>query len=364
MVGGSDLVGGRYRLQEEISSDAWAVRYEATDRSSDRRVLVEVLRSDQGDRIAEDLRKRARATAALSHPGIAHVLDSGEEDGVLFVVTEIVVGRSLAEHARRGDLSLEQALAWCAEILDALDYAHNAGLAHGDLRASRVIVTQGGRNKITGFTDPRIAATKTPEVPGDLAQTGAVLYQLVGGDVAEESLPRPLLDFVGRWADPAALPPVASAAQMREELLELYGSLARPADTAPSEDLAPGTVWPIPERRYDPTRLGRRVIAAAIALALIALGAFLWRITTRVDDVEPPAPPPTISPDSPSAQMTSGNQSLVASVFQGVSARGRGTLRSASEAANRPLPRDFSADGRGTSAEATIAAPRRIKLIP
>ena len=352
MVGRSDLIGGRYRLEEQISSDGWATLYKATDERDGREVLVDVLHAQHhGDRLASDLRKRARAVAALTHPGLTRVLDVGDTDGNLYVVTEVVEGRSLAELAREGDTPIAQAIARAMELLDALDHAHDAGLAHGDLRAGRVIVPAGGRAKITGFTDPRVAATKAPEVTGDLAQVGALLYYLLGGDVAEESLPQDLRDFIDRWADPASLPPLASAASMRDELSRLGETLATDgsqAVTANAERQEPPTVWPISGRHYDPDRLGRRVIAVAIALALIALAAFLWRVASRVDD-RPVPPLPSISPPSPAAVSAVVNQSGPTSVFLGGHARPV-TLEAAPEAPRPALSRGFPGLGDRISA--------------
>ena len=311
MVGPSDLIGGRYRLRDEIASQGTAVHYKATDERSGRDVVVETLLEDADKSLAADVHRRARAVASLTHPGIARVLEVGDHDGLPYVVVELVTGRSLAELARGGEASLEQAITWCTEVLDALDHAHAAGVVHGDLRAGRVIVPAGSRATITGFTDPRVVVKGPRRTQDDLAQVAALLHQLTGGEEGEAALPRDLVGFLGRWSDPAAATPGASALEMRDELRGLRLEAAREDAAevpAPGGESSSSTVWPIPGRRYDPTRLGRRVIAVALALALIALGAFLWRVTSRVSDGERP-PFPTISPSllGPTSMSLAGN---------------------------------------------------------
>ena len=347
MVAPSELVGDRYRLQEEISSHEWGTTYSAIDESNSQAVLVELTTDDPEDPLPIDIVKRARAVGALTHPGIARVLDSGADEGRPFVVSEVVTGENLAAIARAGNVSPVQALAWCSDVLDALGHAHDAGVAHGDLRPSRVMVMDDGRVKITGFTDTRALARGSPEAAEDLVQVGALLHRLLGGELSEGSQSRDLEDFLARSSVPGNF---RSPAEMRSALLSLrVREPDSPAlDEPPSAaDLTRPTVWPIPGRRYDPTRLGRRVIALAVALALIALGAFLWRVTTRVDDDPPVLPSPTVSPPSPAAVDTPGNPSGSASVSIGGAARARVTLGIAPEAQRPALFPRFPAGARG-----------------
>ena len=356
MVAPPDRIGGRYRLEDEIASHEWGALYKARDERTSREVVAEVLDQNTGRDLVADVRKRARTVAALSHPGIARVLEVGEDGELVFVISEIVTGRSLAELARTGAISSENAVSWCLEVLDALDHAHDAGVVHGDLRASRVIVPSGGRATVTGFADPRVVARAPGGPENDLAQVGALLYQLLGGEMVEDSLPRDLADFLGRWSSPRTLPRPASAEQMRAELRRVRlhapdeGDPGKPAER---EEEDPPTVWPIPGRRYDATLLGRRVIAVAIAIALIALGAFLWRVATRLaDDDRPPPPPPTPSDlsSSPQALSTLETMPFVLASRQGplshhvrkaVVTDRRGTLKADHGAAGSPprLPR-------------------------
>ena len=315
MVGPSDLIGARYRLGERIADREGASLYRARDEVEGRDVVVELLddppveeafpsRDRRDDRVPvrnEDILRRARAVAALTHPGIAPVRDAGTHDGRPYVVTEPVDGRSLATVARTESVSLEQALSWGAAILDALNHAHQAGVAHGDLRAGRVIISRQNRPTITGWAELR--PYDAPDPHEDLLRAAEIVHELAAGN-SDDPIPPDLQDVLLKATSPDPGFRFRSASEMASALRSV------PVETEPvassetaQEDPSLAPVWPIPGRRYDPTKLGRRVITIAVALALIALTAFFLRVASRLSDEDrpqPPSPPPTLQ--SPTAQ--------------------------------------------------------------
>lgn len=294
---GPDLIGDRYRLGELIAERDDASLYAARDEVAGGEVVVELLEDDPiGDPTpADEILRRARAAGALTHPGIARVRDAGTHRGRPYVVTEPVVGRSLATVMRTDDaVSLRQALTWGIELLAALEHAHESGVAHGDLRPARVLVTPEERIVVTGWADLQPLETRDPR--NDLVRTAEIIHELVAGR-DDGPVPRRVEEVVLKAMSPDSEYRFRSAAEMRTAL----GSIPVEEERANSlstgvEEPSGTTVWPIPGRRYDPTRLGRRVIAFAVVLALIALGAFFLRVATRVSDEDrppPPSPPPT-----------------------------------------------------------------------
>ena len=128
--------------------------------------------------------REARAIAALSHPHICTIHDVGSEDGIDYLVLELVPGESLAARLRRGPLPLDEALARGIEIAQALDCAHRAGIVHRDLKPGNVMLTPNGA-VVLDFGLARITRgdTDTPEGPVEtntvsLTQAGVVLGTL------------------------------------------------------------------------------------------------------------------------------------------------------------------------------------------
>ena len=296
---GPDLIGDRYRLGERIAERGNAFLYKAEDEVAGGEVVVEILGDDltdgpvDGPASTTEILRRARAAGALTHPGIASVRDAGIHDGLAYVVTEPVTGRSLATVMRADDsVSLRQALTWGIELLAALEHAHECGVAHGDLRAGRVVVTPGERVVITGWAD--LQPPDAPDPRNDLARTAEIIHELVAGP-NDGPVPRRVEEVLLKATSPDSGHRFRSASEMREALGSIPLEEHREhSSSAEVEDPSRTTVWPIPGRRYDPTMLGRRVLTIAVVLALIALGAFFLRVATTVSDEDrspPPSPP-------------------------------------------------------------------------
>ncbi|MEV4510171.1 serine/threonine-protein kinase, partial [Dactylosporangium sp. NPDC049525] len=166
------VLGGRYRLEEQLGSGGMAVVWSATDEVLGRLVAVKMLAGQHAAK-PESLRRiraEARTAATLSHPNVAQVHDYGEadEDGevVPYVVMELVPGQNLERRIAEGPVEPRVAFRICAEVAAALTAAHAAGLVHRDIKPANVIVTATGA-KVVDFG---IAASITPSGDGDLPQ--------------------------------------------------------------------------------------------------------------------------------------------------------------------------------------------------
>ena len=147
--------------------------YRAVDSAAHGRpVLLLVLVPERpGPEEAERFRRAALAASALGHPAIAPVEDLGEADnGRLFVALSSVEGETLEDRLARGPLQAAEALALTLQLADALAAALGAGIVHGDLRPSRVLLTSAGPS-IVAFGLGEIAA------PGSGAEEGASFYR-------------------------------------------------------------------------------------------------------------------------------------------------------------------------------------------
>ena len=142
---------GRYRVVEAIGAGGMGEVYRAHDEHLRRDVALKCLSGEAAADAAGRMRREAHALSKLNHPNIATVHDFGHEDGVDFVVMELIQGESLATKLRRGAIPFEGALIIARQIAAGLEEAHAHGVVHRDLKPGNVMVTTRGQVKIVDF---------------------------------------------------------------------------------------------------------------------------------------------------------------------------------------------------------------------
>ncbi|MGW0230969.1 Stk1 family PASTA domain-containing Ser/Thr kinase [Actinopolymorpha singaporensis] len=172
------ILGGRYELHEELGHGGMAVVWAGIDLRLGRRVAVKTLRPEHAadSTFQARFRREAQSAASLNHHSIVAVYDNGEGDlngiSVPYIVMEYVEGRTLRDILREGRPILpERALEVVAEILDALEYSHRAGIIHRDVKPANVMVTPAGDVKVMDFGIARAIS----DVSAGLTQTSAVI---------------------------------------------------------------------------------------------------------------------------------------------------------------------------------------------
>lgn len=151
---------GPYEIISSIGAGGMGEVFKARDTRLDRLVAVKVL----PDLLAADPERRerfereARAVSSLNHPNICTLYDVGQQDGVEYLVMELLEGESLAQRLTRGPLPVEQALRYATEIADALSKAHRQGVVHRDLKPGNVMLTKQGA-KLLDFGLARVGVT-------------------------------------------------------------------------------------------------------------------------------------------------------------------------------------------------------------
>jgi len=154
----SDL--GRYRLVRLLGRGGMGEVYLAHDQSLDRDVAIKFISPDKtADADARRrLMREARAAAALDHPAICTVLETGEmPDGRTYIVMQYVEGEPLSTVLEQKHLSTREALLIGAQIAEALDVAHHHGVVHRDLKPANVMLTPNGHPKLVDFGIAKVA---------------------------------------------------------------------------------------------------------------------------------------------------------------------------------------------------------------
>ncbi len=170
---------GPYTLVRLIGHGGFGVVYEAEQKDPRRAVALKVMRGGAYlDELSVKLFQReARALARLKHPAIAAIYEAGRtEEGEHFFAMELVRGRALTDHVRAQSMSLQAKLDLFSEICGAIQYAHQRGVMHRDLKPGNILVDTGGRPKILDFglakiTDADVTLTSVVTEPGRVQGT-------------------------------------------------------------------------------------------------------------------------------------------------------------------------------------------------
>lgn len=208
-----DLEGrqlGNYQILEEIGRGGMAVVYRAYQPSLNRDVAIKVLPPQLSfdQQFVERFQREAKAAARLRHPNIVVIHDVGHYDGIYYIVMEYLEGRTLKQLIEQeGPLSTERAAAVVGQVAAALDYAHQQGVVHRDVKPANIFVGKGDQVTLTDFGIAKAASDSeqltrtgmlmgTPEYMApeqaeggpvdhrtDLYALGIVLYQMLAGRV-------------------------------------------------------------------------------------------------------------------------------------------------------------------------------------
>src|SRR5262245_20937661 len=301
------LLGGRYEVGEVLGYGGMAEVHHGRDTRLGRDVAIKMLRADLARDATFQMRfgREAQNAAALNHPAIVAVYDTGEERGLSgeplpFIVMEFVNGRTLKEVlTAEGPMQPRRALEISAEICGALEFSHRHGIIHRDVKPGNVMLTRSGQVKVMDFgiaralasgastmtqtsavigtaqyLSPEQARGETVDARSDVYATGCVVYELLTGrppfvgdnpvsvayqHVREEARPPSTVNrAIGPDVDAVVLKALAknpanryqSAAEMRADLLR--AAAGRP-------------VMATPILREDPTSVVPQRVAAGYA---------------------------------------------------------------------------------------------------
>ena len=152
--GAGRVLGGRYTLLTPIAQGGMGEVWKARDRVSGHIVAAKVLRPElAGEELSlSRLRLEARNSMSISHPNIANTQDSGEEDGIGWIIMELVDGYPLTDYLRGGSrIEPEYLMPILVQVAMALGAAARAGVVHRDIKPANIIVRPDGMVKLTDF---------------------------------------------------------------------------------------------------------------------------------------------------------------------------------------------------------------------
>ena len=201
------IVGERYEIISRIGSGGMADVYKARDHKLNRLVAVKVMKaefSEDKDFIAK-FRKEAQAAAGLAHPNVVNVYDVGEDNGIYYIVMELVQGITLKDYiTRKGKLTVREATSIAIQVSLGLEAAHKNNIIHRDVKPQNIIISVDGKVKLSDFGIARAASSNTissnvmgsvhyssPEqvrggfsdAKSDIYSLGITMYEMVTGHV-------------------------------------------------------------------------------------------------------------------------------------------------------------------------------------
>jgi serine/threonine-protein kinase len=203
---------GRYRIRGVLGKGAMGLVYDGFDPKLNRRVAIKTILTSKLDGEAARMIKvrferEVRAVARLNHPHIVQVYDFGAEADLAYIVMEFIQGKELKDYLEANErFDLKRVFRIMTELLGALDFAHEAGIIHRDVKPANVMIDAGGHAKLTDFGVARVTepgadqaeATRAGTIVGtpsymspeqiqgqaldrrtDIFSAGIILYQLL-----------------------------------------------------------------------------------------------------------------------------------------------------------------------------------------
>lgn len=196
MIG--QTLGNRYDIISKLGEGGMAETFEAEDVLLHRRVAVKVLRGELAKDAAfcDRFQREARAAANLSHPHIVAVYDIGQDVNAFYIVMELVRGADLKERIQtEGPLEEREALRLGAQVCQALQCAHDAGIVHRDIKPHNILVSDDGNVKVLDFGIAK--AFSSEEASHTQALVGTAHYMSPEQALGEAVAPRSDLYSLG-----------------------------------------------------------------------------------------------------------------------------------------------------------------------
>lgn len=167
-------ISGKYKIRREVGKGGMAVVYEAEDLALERRVALKFLLPDfaQDDEVLERFRREGIVASKLEHPAIVPIYSIARADRFWYIAMKFIDGQNLKQVLRqKGKLTLQEVLGYLGPIAEALDYAHENGVVHRDIKSSNFLISQSNRPYLSDFGIAKAVDTMTVTRTGSIVGT-------------------------------------------------------------------------------------------------------------------------------------------------------------------------------------------------
>lgn len=164
MVSIGTIIGDRYEILEKVGSGGMADVFRAKCHRLNRYVAIKILKQDYSEdtKFVTKFRGEAQAIAGISHPNIVGIYDVGEENGMYYIVMELVDGITLKKYIEeKGKLSVKEAVGIALQIANGLEAAHSNHIIHRDIKPQNILIARDGTAKVTDFGIAKAASSNT-----------------------------------------------------------------------------------------------------------------------------------------------------------------------------------------------------------
>lgn len=214
LSGGSDTrpTLGRYEILKQLGKGAMGIVYLGQDPRINRTTAIKTFKFTEGfepeeaEKLKQKFFREAESAGTLSHPNIVTIYDAGDEHDLAYIAMEFLDGDDFQKYTKKKNLlPMRKVIEYVADIAEGLDYAHQKGIVHRDVKPANIMILKNKIVKITDFGIARITAssqTQTGVVKGtphymspeqisgkkvdgrsDIFSLGAMLYQLLTGEL-------------------------------------------------------------------------------------------------------------------------------------------------------------------------------------
>lgn len=158
------MIGDRYEILEKIGTGGMSDVYKAKCHKLNRYVAIKILKQEfsENTNFVSKFRVEAQAAAGLMHPNIVNVYDVGEEEGIFYIVMELVEGITLKNYIeKKARLSMKEAISIAIQVSMGIEAAHNNHIIHRDIKPQNILISKEGKVKIADFGIAKAATSNT-----------------------------------------------------------------------------------------------------------------------------------------------------------------------------------------------------------